>query len=289
MTTPGRLLDFFILEAGDYLTRLETFATQQRLKPSEAMQFAAAARGLRGSASMAKMSGVSRLALTVERIAAGLVRGATSWEPELQRALVGAIEDLKLVVRGVRTWGAEQDARVEESLRRLSRYAPAPDEKADDVVLPISQLFFNDGGQHIVQVAASAKTNYEQQLREKSVIGPGTLSPTVERIPTPQRPAAPARVSTPPAGTTGAAAPRGKELRDVLSSSLATMRSLETRRSGPHPAAGELVPVQQLLYRGQRAIERAAEIRRVLNKAGETPTRALVDELVDLVELAATE
>lgn len=286
MTTPGRLLDFFMLEAGDYLSRLEKFAAQTGLEPSEAIQFAAAARGLRGSAAMAKMSGVSKLALTVERIAGGVVRGATAWEPEIQRALVGAIEDLKLVVHGVRTWGAEQDARVEESLKRISRFAPAQDEKVEDVIVPISHLFFSDGGQHIVKVASNPKTNYEQQLREQTGIGPGVLSPTVERVPTPPRPATAARASAPPAG---APAPRGQELRDVLSSSLATMRSLENRRSGPHPVAGELVPVQQLLYRGQRAIERAAEIRRALNKAGAPPTRALVDELVDLVELAATE
>jgi hypothetical protein len=42
-----------------------------------------------------------------------------------------------------------------------------------------------------------------------------------------------------------------------------------------------------LLYRGQSAIDRAAEIRRALKKSGAPPTRALVDELVDLVELAA--
>jgi hypothetical protein len=49
------------------------------------------------------------------------------------------------------------------------------------------------------------------------------------------------------------------------------------------------VPIQELLYRGQRAIERAAEIRRALKKSGTPPTRALVDELVDLVELASAE
>ena len=75
----------------------------------------------------------------------------------------------------------------------------------------------------------------------------------------------------------------------MLNSSLATMRSLETRHSGPQPPPTELVPIQELLYRGQRAIERAAEIRRALKKSGTPPTRALVDELVDLVELAATE
>jgi hypothetical protein len=67
------------------------------------------------------------------------------------------------------------------------------------------------------------------------------------------------------------------------------MRSLENRNSGPQPAATELVPIQELLYKGQRAIERAAEIRRALKKSGTAPTRALVDELVDLVELASTE
>jgi hypothetical protein len=67
------------------------------------------------------------------------------------------------------------------------------------------------------------------------------------------------------------------------------MRPLETRNSGPQPPVGELVPIQDLLYKGQRAIERAAEIRRALKKSGTPPTRALVDELVDLVELASAE
>ncbi|HWL40319.1 MAG TPA: hypothetical protein VNO75_08780, partial [Gemmatimonadaceae bacterium] len=205
MTTPGRLLDFFILEAGDYLTRLETFVAQKGMQPSEALQLAAAARGLRGSATMAKASGISKLALTVERIAGNVVKGITAWEPELQRAMVGAIEDLKVAMHGLRGWGAEQDARIAESLERLARYTPAVDEARSEVVLPISQLFFNDSGQHIVSVAANPKTNYEQQLREQAGVGPGVLSPTVERIPTPPRPATPARVPTPPRAATPAA------------------------------------------------------------------------------------
>ena len=280
MTTPGRLLDFFTLEASEYLTRLESLVTQQNMQPSDSAQFAAAARGLRGSATMAKAGELARLAASVERIATGVVQGATKWEPELQRSVVGAIEDLKLLVRQVRSWGAEQDARVEESLGRLARYAPTREARNEDLIVPISHLFYNDDGPHIVYVAANPKTNYEQQLRETSRIGPGTLSPEVKRVPTPAREAAPSSVRTPA---------RGQELRDVLNSSLATMRSLETRNSGPQPPATELVPIQELLYRGQRAIERAAEIRRALKKSGTPPTRALVDELVDLVELASAE
>jgi hypothetical protein len=115
-------------------------------------------------------------------------------------------------------------------------------------------------------------------LREQGGIQPGVLSPEVKRVATPTREVAAAR--TPP---------RGQELHEVLNSSLAAMRSLETRHSGPQPPAGELVPIQELLYRGQRAIDRAAEIRRALRKSGNAPTRALVDELVDLVELASAE
>ena len=102
MTTPGRLLDFFTLEAGEYLTRLESLATQGSMEKADATRFTAAARGLRGSATMAKASELARLASSVERIAVGVVQGAVSWEPELQRSLVSAIEDLKLLVRSVR-------------------------------------------------------------------------------------------------------------------------------------------------------------------------------------------
>ncbi|MFN2635766.1 MAG: hypothetical protein ABR585_01900 [Gemmatimonadaceae bacterium] len=291
MTSPGRLLDFFTLEASEYLTRLETLVTGQSMQASDASHFAAAARGLRGSATMAKANGVQQLATTVERIATGVVQGAISWEPELQRSLVGAVEDLKLLVRSVREWGREQDRKVEESLQRLARYAPMSDEPRTEIIVPISQLFFNDDGQHIVYVAPTAKTHYEQQLREQGGVQPGALSPEVKRVPTPAREATAPSEATAARQTTPSrpSPPRGQELRDVLHSSLATMRSLETRQSGPHAPTGELVPIQELVYKGQRAIERAAEIRRALRKSGTAPTRALVDELVDLVELATAE
>src|SRR5438876_6017782 len=243
MTMPGRLLDFFSLEATEYLNRLESLVNKSGMEPADATQFAAAARGLRGSATMAKAGGIVQLAMTVERVASGLVQGATRWEPEVQRALVGAIEDLKLLVRSLRTWGAEQDARVQDSLRRLARYAPAREERRADLIIPISQLFYNDDGPHILYVAPNPKTHYEQQLREQGGgIGPGTLSPEVKRVPTPSREVPPA-----PSAARGQTPPRGQELKDVLNSSLATMRALESRHSGPQPPVGELVPIQALL------------------------------------------
>ena len=289
MTMPGRLLDYFALEASEYLTRLETLVAKSGMQSSDATQFVAAARGLRGSATMAKASGPARLATAVERIASNVSQGALAWDPQVQRALVGAIEDLKLLVRSVRNWGAEQDARLEDSVRRLASYAPEREERKD-LILPISQLFYGDDGPHIVYVAPNPRTNYEQQLRDQGGgIGPGVLSPEVKRVPTPPKEASAQPTPSRPAPINTQTPPKGRELRDVLNSSLATMRSLETRNSGPQSPATDLIPIQELLYRGQRAIERAAEIRRALKKSGTPPTRALVDELVDLVELAATE
>src|SRR5207237_10918218 len=123
------------------------------------------------------------------------------WDSEVQRALAGAIEDLKLLVRSVRTWSAEQDTRVQDSLRRLARYAPAREERREDLIIPISQLFYNDVGPHIVYVATNPKTHYEQQLRENGAgIGPGTLSTEVKRITTPSLEVPLTPVRTPPRG-----------------------------------------------------------------------------------------
>src|SRR4051812_17019511 len=216
MTMPGRLLDYFALEASEYLTRLETLVGKSGMQSSDATQFVAAARGLRGSATMAKASGPARLATAVERIASNVAQGALAWEPEVQRALVGAIDDLKLLVRSVRTWGAEQDKKLEESVGRLARYAPQREERKD-VILPISQLFYGDDGPHIVYVAPNPRTHYEQQLREQGGgIGPGVLSPEEKRVPTPStetsaQPTPPR--PTPPSSQTP---PKGRELRDVL-------------------------------------------------------------------------
>src|ERR1700741_4347227 len=128
MTTPSRLLDFFSLEPIEYLALPEGMANKQGLESSEAAQFAAAARGLRGSATMAKAGELARLAGGGERIASGGGQGVCSWDAEIQRAVVGAVEDLKLLVRSVRGWGPEQDARVDDAVRRLARYGPSREE-----------------------------------------------------------------------------------------------------------------------------------------------------------------
>lgn len=269
MTTPGKLLDFFTLEGGEYAGRLDTLVQKREMTGADRAALVSAARGLRGSATMAKAAGISKLAATIEDIAAGLGGGSITWTADLQRAMVGAVEDVKVLVRAVRVWGPEQDERAASGIARLHGFAPRTRTPEREVIVPISELFFADNGPHILEVAATPNTRYEQQLRDQGGMRPSETA------------AKPPRMVTPP---------KGRELRDVLGSSLAKMRSLEGQGSSQQAqSAAEAIPIQDLLYRGRSAVERASEIRRAIRKSGAAPTRALVDELLDLVELASAE
>lgn len=118
---------------------------------------------------------------------------------------------------------------------------------APDETIPISSLFFDDAGPHVVR-AGYAPAN---------------------------RPAA--RYT--PA--------RGHELQALLSTSIAQLGGVSRERSRRTPVLPPPVPIHSLLYHGRAALDRALEIRAQL---GDTmPDRETIDELLDLVALAAAE
>jgi hypothetical protein len=85
--------------------------------------------------------------------------------------------------------------------------------------------------------------------------------------------------------------PTGGQLHDLLQRGIASFAPLEARPltpSAPLPDE-QIVPIEQLLYRGRRALERAAEVRADILRAGDAAARSAVLELCDLVSLALTE
>ena len=113
---------------------------------------------------------------------------------------------------------------------------------ADDLI-PISRLFFDDDGPHIVATAP-----------------------------------APARFT--PA--------RGRELQNLIGTTIAQLGGVS---GGTHKTPTPLpppVPIESLLYRGRAALDRALEIR-AARVAGEFPAPEAVEELLDLIALAAEE
>ena len=271
MTTPSRLLDFFSLEASEYLLRIQNALSAGG---ADVAGLGSAARGLRGSATMARSTPIANLSGRIETIAAKLTNGELQLTPELHRVLSSAAETLAVLIRSVRNWAPEHDERSRRALDDLDSYAPGERRESEDLIVPIAHLFYSDAGPHILEVAASPRTTFEQRLREKQTRA------TPMQMPAQPLPEAPAASGGARAGLRGAA------LRDALGSSIAEMRAIE--RPG-EPAAPAVVPIQSLLYRGDAAVARSRELRSQILSSRTPPSREAIAELCDLVELAHAE
>src|SRR5687767_12532779 len=104
MSTSAGLLDFFILEASDYIEQLDGLVARSAGAAPDADPFTRSARSLRGSATMAKLSGIAEIAAHLERVGRGLREGSLRWDHALHGAATSAIDDLKILLRAVRTW-----------------------------------------------------------------------------------------------------------------------------------------------------------------------------------------
>jgi hypothetical protein len=119
-----------------------------------------------------------------------------------------------------------------------------------DKLVPISTLFFDGPGPHVVRAGfPSAKTRESKYT---------------------------------PA--------RGQELRELLNTSIVQLGAVSGAARRKTPARqSPAVEIDSLLYRGRAALVRALEVREEIVSAGTTPPGEKIDELLDLVALAATE
>ena len=124
MSSSVGLLEFFILEASDYVEHLDELLARSGAGGPETDDFTRYARMLRGSATMARQPVVADVAGAVERVGRALREGTLLWEPGIQSVLTAAVDDLKILIRGVRTWGPGETHRAEARIVELSRYAP---------------------------------------------------------------------------------------------------------------------------------------------------------------------
>ena len=119
------LLDFFVLEGSECVEQLDTLLSRAALGAPDFDAFARNARALRGSSTMAKVQGITDIANALERIVRGLRGGAIQWTPQLRAAIIASVDDLKILIRGVRTWGTTEDARASHCTKELNAFAPA--------------------------------------------------------------------------------------------------------------------------------------------------------------------
>jgi hypothetical protein len=143
-------------------------------------------------------------------------------------------------------------------------------------IIPISRLFFDDAGPHILEAGASTRNPDGTTLAWRSV--------------TPGAPQLAQSIGAPVAAAGRYTPARGRALHDLLNTSIAQLGGVsgETRKT-PAASLPPPVPIDALLYRGRAALDRALEIRGEARQSGQPLTAESVEELLDLVGLAAEE
>ncbi|MGI8618297.1 MAG: hypothetical protein ACR2L6_04305 [Gemmatimonadaceae bacterium] len=321
---PARLVEFFVAEAVGYADTLREIMWLPA-GDRDTGEMLRAARALRGSATMVRLSDLAVVAGRMERIARAIHTRRIQWTEPLSYSLQAVLYELPELISAAGVWGAGESERAAAIADALHAFAPTEDPKTNAMVVPISRLFHEDSGPHVIYVAVTPQTQFEQQLREpapeKRDAGPGRAEPARREPPARPRsaPAAdrdappaspPPRTATPPRARPLAgderSTPRGQDLHSLISEGLAGFAGMElaSPASPAAPmapaasaasagaeaptAAGALVPIESLLYAGRAALARAREIRAAQAAAAREPTPEELDELMDLMELATS-
>src|SRR5437870_1953296 len=121
---PLGMSDFFALEAGEYLERLDGMLAKGD-SPS-ADEVVRLARALRGSALMANQPAIARAAAGLEVLARAVREGRRAWDPQTQQLALRAVDDLKIFVRRVGSWTDADTAKAEALAVELEQVAGRP-------------------------------------------------------------------------------------------------------------------------------------------------------------------
>jgi hypothetical protein len=128
MTQGMGALDFFLLESGEYLERLDTLVQTPPGKFPSDDELVRLARAFRGSALMANQHHMARAAQGLESVARAIREGRLSWDERVRGELTRAVDDCKVLMRRMRQPEQGDTERAEAigvALDRLSGRASA--------------------------------------------------------------------------------------------------------------------------------------------------------------------
>jgi hypothetical protein len=127
MTNPLGSADFFALEAGECLDRLEQLVGGAA--PPAPDEFLRLTRLLRGSALMAGQAPIAKAAAAFESLARTHREQRRSWDPALREHVAQSVEEFRLLIRRVREWSdgdTERAARLSRELDGMAGEQAAP-------------------------------------------------------------------------------------------------------------------------------------------------------------------
>src|SRR2546428_767743 len=131
MTTPNPgaplgMADFFVLEAGEYLERLDAQRQGREGTAPAPDEFVRLARALRGSALMASHQAIARAASGLEALARAVREARRPWDAATRQIAIRAVDDLKIFVRRATSWTEADTAKAEALGSQLEQLGGRP-------------------------------------------------------------------------------------------------------------------------------------------------------------------
>lgn len=111
------LRDYFVSESNDYFARLSDAIRRLDDREGDPADVFRIARGLRGSAQLAREARVQQVAHAFENVARALVAGAIQWSTEISERAAQTLEDLRTLAEGDEP-GERAEARARDAVER---------------------------------------------------------------------------------------------------------------------------------------------------------------------------
>ena len=127
------LTEFFAMEAGEYLERLDIIASGPGGPDRD--EFVRLARALRGSSLMANQQQIGSVAAALEAVARAVKEERIEWDEAIRQRVIGAIDGLKILVRNVGSWDdadSTRAKRISDDLATASGMVTAEPRSASD-------------------------------------------------------------------------------------------------------------------------------------------------------------
>jgi chemotaxis protein histidine kinase CheA len=171
-------LDFFLLEAGEYLERLDALSQAPAGSAAPAEELVRLARAFRGSALMASQHGVSRAAQGLEAVSRALRDGRLAWDERVRGEVVRAVDDCKVLVRRLRQPDPADTEKAEALGAHLERLAGRPSAAAR-----AAQAGLDAGARAFVAREAAAIASALQRTAQALATDPGHREPVGALVP----------------------------------------------------------------------------------------------------------
>jgi hypothetical protein len=232
---------------------------------------AAAARAARDAVAELAVPALTQLGGLISGVAESVVAGATEWNPALGGTLIAAVDDLRHLASRANQFTDEDSEHLAHRASELSGY---------------------------VSVESRGRKTEESSSPPPTQSVPSDIQSRAQPQPEPAASQPPPATIVPisnlfyadngPHIVSGGTPKEASNKSDLLGKGIEALDSL-TMKPIATPAtfgAMEVVPVENLLYRGRAALQRAAEIREQIRASGGVASPATIEEMFDLIGLA---